>query len=57
MYYRIDWKDWRGKENSITVESKDVVKFVAILLNSLKPSTFSVTFTDQKVPYGTVTTT
>ena len=55
MYYLIVWKDWRGDKNSIVVEVKDVVKFVAILLNSLKPEAFTVTLTDQKMHSGRVT--
>lgn len=46
MYYLITWVDWKGNEMSLRLDPKDVVKFVAILVSSIKPGKFTVTLTD-----------
>jgi hypothetical protein len=46
MYYLITWQDWKGKEMSLRLDPKDVVKFVAILVSSIKPGKFEVRLID-----------
>lgn len=47
MYYLVTWKDWKSnQEMSIRLDPKDVTRFVAILVSSIKPDSIVITKTD-----------
>jgi hypothetical protein len=46
VYKKVEWVSWKTKEvQSIRLESKNVAKFVAILLSDVKPESITITTT------------